>query len=168
MIIHTCFFLFSVVQFSRTNSVAFDRRLFKYITFRSVCQVVFKKFFEFFQLFFSRSNPRSVTCSRSSAFLRPGVSASTLSRFPSACLIYHFFSLLSIPFLTLFMLVYTWSGVSFKHVKSGAESSAPLLSAAYHGIIRTPPLTSSFAAASSFTGTLNRFATSHSDCPRGL
>ena len=54
MIIHTCFFLFSVVQFSRTNSVAFDRRLFKYITFRPVCQVVFKKFFEFFSTFFSR------------------------------------------------------------------------------------------------------------------
>ena len=57
MIIHTCFCLLSVVQFSRTNSVAFDRRLFKYITFRPVCQVVFKKFFEFFSTFFQPLKP---------------------------------------------------------------------------------------------------------------
>lgn len=49
---HTLFFLFSVVQFSRTKLAVFCRQLFYYTTKFSVCQVLFKKFFDFFLAFF--------------------------------------------------------------------------------------------------------------------
>ena len=113
---HTLFFLFSVVQFSRTKLAVFCRQLFYYITKLSVCQVLFQKFFDFFQSFFPVSFPKSPSTRSHGLFMtslalpRTQVFPSALHR--SACLIYHFFPLLSTTFYYLFCLHYTPPGVS--------------------------------------------------------